>query len=279
MNIPRVWTRISVDQRRPDGKTVQVAVWGWGNDEWSAKTNGSDRLQRMLERLRRGDPFPEKYAYGTRPLREEILRTFKGERSDEPSAVLTRNSYGAQVLNSARLLFLDIDFPPPGIIGRIQGIFGAPSAEEKSLASLRAALRHYGGATFRIYRTAAGLRVIAIDREFEPAGREAQDLMKATSTDPAFANLCVVQRSFRARLTPKPWRCNIFSQPPQYPRQDNEAQRRFDSWLNEYERTSDRYAICRYIETIGSGNPVAGAGELLDLHDRVTRCNEPLPLA
>jgi hypothetical protein len=120
---------------------------------------------------------------------------------------------------------------------------------------------------------------MAIDRDFDPTGREAQELMKATATDPAFARLCQVQRSFRARLTPKPWRCNCSPRPGQHPQVEGEMQQRFAAWLGEYERASTRCSTCRYLETIGGGSPKGDAKRLLELHDRATRCNEPLPLA
>jgi hypothetical protein len=103
--------------------------------------------------------------------------------------------------------------------------------------------------------------------------------MQATGTDPAFAHLCLVQRSFRARLTPKPWRCNTSLPPGQYPRLEGELQRRFASWLHEYEQASRNYATCRYLETVGNGSPKGDVRKLLELHDRSTRCDESLPLA
>lgn len=120
---------------------------------------------------------------------------------------------------------------------------------------------------------------MAIDREFDPTGREVQELMQTTGTDPAFSRLCLAQRSFRARLTPKPWRCNAPLPPGQHPRLDGELRQRFASWLREYEKISLGYATCRYLETLGNGSPKHHASKLLEIHDRITRCNEPLPLA
>ncbi len=253
-------------------------MWGWGADGTAARNGAADRLRRALERIRSGQPFPDNYGYGSRPLREEILQTFAGA-SGEPDAVISRNSYGAQVLNTARLLFLDVDIGTPGFFQRLSSLFGAPSAEGLALDKLRNALRQYGRATFRIYRTASGLRAMAIDREFDPTSRDVQELMKATATDPAFSQLCRSQRSFRARLTPKPWRCHVSLPPGRHPRLDVQMQQRFASWLRQYEDRSLRYGTCRYIETVGSGSPGQNARKLLELHDRATRCNEPLPLA
>ncbi len=90
--------------------------------------------------------------------------------------------------------------------------------------------------------------------------------------------MCLAQKSFRARLTPKPWRCNCTLPPGRHPR-DGEAQRVFDNWLREYETAAHRHATCRYLETIGNANPLSTMRQIVDLHDRLTRSGESLPLA
>jgi hypothetical protein len=183
------------------------------------------------------------------------------------------------VLNAAGLLFLDIDVEPATGVQRLLGAFGGASRAEAVLTGLRGALQEYGRAAFRVYRTASGFRAAAVDREFDPTGDDVQRLMQATGTDPAFARLCLAQRSFRARLTPKPWRCRRPLPPGRYPRADDEQRQRFAAWLREYESASARYATCRYVETIGSGSPRSALRGLLELHDRLTRCDDALPLA
>ncbi len=279
MDIPKVWEKASGDGQLPDGRVLPVSTWGWGDDEAAARSTARERLGRLLERLRSGQPFPEGYGYGNRPLREEILETISGEQADNPVAMVTRNRYGAKVLNTARLLFLDIDIPPQGLLQRLRRLFGAPAAEEVRLEELRQALTRYGRATFRIYRTASGFRALAVDREYDPAGREAQELMQATGTDPAFSRLCRAQGSFRARLTPKPWRCDLSLPPGRYPREETNSQQAFAAWLRQYEKVSESFAVCRYLETVGSGSARGEIRTMLELHDRVTRCDSQLPLA
>lgn len=272
MHIPRAWARAEADAKH-DGRPFRISVWGWGDDDPAAKVSAKERLARALDRVRRGEPLPRGYGYGSRPLREEVLQRFDG------AAVVTRNSYGAKVLNAARLLFLDVDLAPLSLAGVLRRIFSGRGAEAEALARLREGIARYNRATFRIYRTASGLRAMALDRELDPAGREAQDLMRATGTDPAFAQLCLAQKSFRARLTPKPWRCGSPLPPGVYPREDAAMRRRFAEWLAGYEKRSARYATCRYLETLGSSSPRGGAARFLELHDRETRAGEDLPLA
>ncbi|GAB4319557.1 MAG: hypothetical protein Kow0059_13630 [Candidatus Sumerlaeia bacterium] len=287
MNIPPVWFKVSCDCRDRRGRSFELTAWGWGTDQTHAQMDAAGKLDRLIARVRAGEPFPDHYGYGTRPLREEILETIPDDKAPEPVAIITRNRYGAQVLNTARLLFLDVDVsvPRPTFGRRLRGLFGAgggvslDSAVQGALDALREALRRYGGASFRVYRTAAGLRAIAVDREFDPAGREAKDLMTATGTDPAFARLCAAQNSFRARLTPKPWRLKVPLPPGQHPRQDDQMKRQFAEWLARYERASSNHAVCRYIESIGTASPGPAARRLIELHDRLTRCTEQMPLA
>ena len=63
--------------------------------------------------------------------------------------------------------------------------------------------------------------------------------MKALGADPAFLHLCRIQGSFRARLTPKPWRCGQANPPGSFPREP-EAQAAFAEWLAQYQRVDGR---------------------------------------
>lgn len=206
MHIPSTWVRAT--GKHPSLPGAPVTVWGWGDDASGARTEADGKLKRLLERLRNGEPFPDKYAYGERPLREETLHVIPGADAAEPAAMLTRNAYGAQVLNTACMLFLDIDVPALSLGDRLRRLFGGKTRAQAMLERAREQLRAQG-ATFRLYETARGYRVMAIDREYDPAGTDTQRLMVATGTDPAFAQLCRAQKSFRARLTPKPWRCRM----------------------------------------------------------------------
>jgi hypothetical protein len=276
MHIPRIWAKATEDVEGPE-RPLSLVAWGWGEEKPDAEREARSRLARLVERVRRGEPFPSRYQYGSRPLREEILQVIG---SGEPRAIVTRNMYGAQVLNTARLLFLDVDLPEDSGGSMLGRLFGKAKPEDAALASLRDTLGRSGKGAFRLYRTAAGFRALAVDREYDPAGKEAQDLMKATGTDPNFVRLCLAQKSFRARLTPKPWRCDVKAPHWDFPREDKGDADSFAGWLAEYEEACGGYSTCRYLETVGK--PVFGGSsdeELIELHDKATRATESLPLA
>lgn len=275
VHVPRAWVRTRSEIETRDGKRLLVA-WGFGDDEAQARAEAGRRLERLSRHFLAGAADPADYDYGGgRPLREEILQVLG------PGAILTRNRHGAVILNAAGLLFLDVDLPPgsgPGLFARLLG--KKKDRPEPALERLRAALRAAAPAvTFRLYRTAAGLRALAVDREFDPAGDETQALMQRTGTDEAFARLCRSQRSFRARLTPKPWRCGCPKPPGEHPRSEQGVEAEFAAWCQRYERSVEGHATCRYLESVGSGSPLAQLAPLIQLHDRSTRSEEPLPLA
>ncbi len=278
MLIPRFWKKISGDVKRPDGKGLDVFVWGWGDDESSALSNANERLQRVLSRLKRGDAFPDKYDYGSLPIREEILQTIPGD-NETPTAMITRNRYGALILNTSNLLFLDVDTKPDTFFQSFMKLFGGKSSASKTLSELLESLRKHPKVTFRIYETAAGFRVIAIGRDYDPTGLDAQTLMRETGTDPAFSRLCKIQKSFRARLTPKPWRCGSSLPPGQHPRQEATMKDDFSVWLSSYESKSAKYSTCHYLQTIGTNKLMGEAKLIVGIHDKETRCMEKLPLA
>jgi hypothetical protein len=275
MDIPRYWRKAEENVEQPDGNKLQLIAWGWSSDSESAALDRAQkRLRNLLTRIKNRDPLPNRYEYGSRPIREEILDEYR-DRTGMTTGVITRNSYGSRVLNAARLLFIDVDRQPVGWLKRRF----SKRAHQPELEHLRSALASFAPVTFRVYETAAGLRAMSVSHTFEPDGDLAQRILRDTDSDPAFVHLCRLQKSFRARLTPKFWRCRIRHAPPSYPRLDASGEDAFHAWLREYEERSQSFATCRYIETIGSAPVHSDVGDLARLHDAETRSAEPLPLA
>src|SRR5437867_8858466 len=110
MLIPKYWARESTEEQTPDGRLLEASSWQWSERSLEeARARARQAVERMAQRIRRGEPLPKGYAYGARPPREEILEHVG--RGDAPAAVLTRNSYGSVVLNTAGALFVDVDLP------------------------------------------------------------------------------------------------------------------------------------------------------------------------
>jgi len=267
MEIPQFWVRVQGEAETPDDAQRAMMAWGWstiGVDQ--ARVVAAERLQRLLDRVKQGAELPKHYAYGSRPMREQILEQIPAGGND-PIAMLTRNGYGSVVLNTARLLFMDVDVPE-----------NKPASAPAVLETLRAALRD-DAATFRIYRTAAGYRAMAINREFTPVAEDTNQLLRRCGADPAFVQLCRVQKCFRARLTPKPWRSNYPAPPGDFPRETPQERQQFEQWVKGYDAACRGFATCRFLETVGSGSSLSLLEPVIRIHDNATRCQENLPLA
>ena len=86
-----------------------------------------------------------RYGYGERPLREEITQPVSSSAGSE-IAVVTRNLYGALVLNTLNAMFIDIDFPEKSAgasaAGRCSGM--SRTATAKRAGAVRSAYRDLG---------------------------------------------------------------------------------------------------------------------------------------
>jgi hypothetical protein len=134
----------------------------------------------------------------------------------------------------------------------------------------------------RLYRTPAGLRLLAVHRVFEPREAEVTAAFEALGVDPTYARMCRNQNCFRARLTPKPWRIGMQRLRAPYaaawrPEHAELPARR--EWIAEYDRASAGYAACRYLETLGAGTTDIGAEYVQQLHDLMCQAERDLPLA
>ena len=281
MEIPRFWEKQVGEAERPDGHRFRVTSWGWSQESAAgARAKAGELLEQLRDRLREGTTGPGHYAYGSRPIREEVLRELPGTAGGV-AAVVTRNIYGCEVLNTAEAMFVDVDLPRPTLgqrLGRWLGRRPADPVEER-VNELRQILEADRWRAGRIYRTAAGLRILITDRLFEPASAEAEQLMSSLGADPAFLRLCRVQKSFRARLTPKPWRCGADRPPGRHPREDPRMREVFEQWRAQYEAAAAGWATCDLAAEFGSGRVHEEIAPLLQLHDEATRCGSGLPLA
>lgn len=130
----------------------------------------------------------------------------------------------------------------------------------------------------RVYRTAAGLRVLVTGADAPPASERARQLLTELGSDPLYVELCTTHRSYRARLTPKPFRIGLPALGVRWPCAGEREERRWLRWVDRYDTAARDYAVCRLISASG---PVPGADEqsLVEIHDERTRVGERLPLA
>lgn len=167
---------------------------------------------------------------------------------DQEQAWLTLNHYNAIVLNSRNMLMADIDFGD----GRVNRFAGAKNCDEvlENLGELHLLDEEriqfskfsFANQTYLVYRTHSGCRVICISVcvPWEEMGWAAERFMRFLRSDPEYIQLCRIQKCYRARLTPKPWRCGCVNH------------------------------VCRFEDKVGDGQIHPDLEEQVRLHDEVT---------
>ena len=103
---------------------------------------------------------------------------------------------------------LVIGIPIPGLLHR-WSVAARGGVERLALQRVHRFLSSRPDWRVRLYRTPAGLRLMAVHRPFDPRGEETKACFDALGVDPVYARMCFNQRCFRARLTPKPWRIGL----------------------------------------------------------------------
>jgi len=224
----------------PQGRGVPSLTerknWLWG---YSPK--GLPGSPKGSVKLKTGMP-----AAGWRPEVEPILQEVAGPRGT--CGVVTRNRYGARIMNATNAMFVDID----------------GQDKERLQAGLVEWSRENPKASLRVYETQNGLRVLRTDRLFDARSRETQDVLASMGSDEKYAVMCAAQDCFRARLTPKPWRCGVADAPSVL----GAGLAIPPSWVQAYERASQEYGVCRYLGWLGPKMLMPEISPVLMLHDR-----------
>lgn len=305
MLIPKFWAKANYND--------QIA-WGWSNiSEKDALDRAFKRAKEAASRFLSGESNRDKNEqyYFSAPFREEEI-TSSLIRDISESFKITRNRYGALVLNSTDLMILDIDVEQP--------LEKRPSIIELLTGSLRKKnklqLDQNESATYnriinwinnnsnyltRVYKTAAGYRVIILNFEFKPESSESIKIMDELGVDPLYKKLCEKQRCFRARLTPKPWRCGLSTPIALWPFDSKDQEKHYARWLEEYNREIENFSTCKFLysnqdttnnqknaehDGADDGASKVPSEELQDavktqieLHDRLTRSSDDAVLA
>ncbi len=329
MIVPQFWAE-SRQQDEVKGRKITVRRFGWSDtDQAEAQANAHVRAKEALQRLISGEklPFrdpkiPYNGAVGV-PIREEIL-------SRHGETIITRNSYGAQCLNTPDLFFADIDFQTEPSLCLTLAIFGlivlcavatawvysniltwairvpylfpaflliafltakflnrfvqkvSGGAERVARNRIARFLAGHSGWNLRLYRTPAGMRVMATHQIFHPSEPDVAECFRALGTDPIYAKMCLNQQCFRARVSAKPWRIGISAhlrpRPGVWPVAPERMHLR-TAWVAEYEKAAKSFAACTYLESIGSGFIHPKIKPVQELHDQLCSATSHLPIA
>lgn len=250
-----------------DTAEQQITTYGGSNlSVEDARIKAREKAEKVKRKIKGEKHLFDEYES---EIREEILQVI-----DEHAAI-TRNRYGAQVLNAEHLLILDIDQPKLSL----GGLFRKKDSGQDKLRIFEmvrklASSSKYQDYGFRMYETFQGARLIVLGKEFDARDRESDQIMREFHCDRLYMTLCQKQGCFRARLTPKPYRMNMRRYKVQFPRESEDPE--FQEWLAEYERTSRNFNTCRFVEHMGVRYSM---NEVVQLHDEITGANFRQPLA
>lgn len=360
--LPRYWARHQGIVTTADGETLDLVMSGCSSiSHEDAQRDADERFRRIVAE---GGPRrwrKDREYYPDRRQPEELLDEITAE-DGTLAAAITRNRYGAVVLNTDAVLITDIDLPGrdkeppptgqhvpvtsrperrPGLLNRLfsGGHAAAPSTmprTEEGSANIGGEL--FGGAVFRgdvddgtppprvrtntqgipvvddddpdafglrgegergeahdrilerlgrfasehpdlgvrVYRTRNGFRMVVSGSGLSPESPDAQALMTEVDSDELYVLLCRVHDSYRARLTPKPWRVGMPPCPGAGPWMAEDHH--YLQWVKRYITVSEGTAVCRLVEAHGP-EPDPLERRIIDLHDRATLAESGLRLA
>ncbi|CAA0199066.1 hypothetical protein [Tenacibaculum maritimum] len=266
MRIFKFWIEHSKELNL-NGIKQSSKVFGGSNISELDAIKDAERKLDSVQKIINGEL--EKNAEYESDIIEEII-----EKIDEQN-IVTRNRYGALVLNSKNMMFIDIDSYSKSIL---EMLFKKkiPVKELMLQKIVKTIKQHkYADFGFRVYETSKGYRVLVTNKDFNPRSKESKRMMADFNADHLYRLLCIRQNCYRARLTPKPYRIKQKGIKVVYPNRSNEEEQVLSNWLKEYTQKSTKYATCNLVREFGS----VAMNAAIQYHDETAGVKWPNKLA
>jgi hypothetical protein len=274
MNIPKYWAKAESTVTIKGQAYHFVAYKGSDESLQQAQRLANQALSERIARKERGEKLGSYPKHGA-PLREEIIEEISN--GQQRIAVITRNAAGSLVLNTARVMFIDVDLMQISLWrGKSFGqmlksllSFSKPKPrEELVLEHLHQWHNQYPDFGLRVYRTKAGFRLLITHALFDPNEEIVKQIMNELQCDNRYTRLCAIQSCFRARLTPKYWRLRLKPPPVGYPWEHPEQELLQREWEVAYHQKAGNYDVCKLVEVLGKASIHPDAKVIMDVHDR-----------
>jgi hypothetical protein len=207
-----------------------------------------------------------RYGVFTREAITDEIRAASGDLD----AVITRASDGFLVLNCEHLMFMDVDFN----LEEMYEAIGLAEPLDRLIHRIEDKVVRFAREhdwSIRMYRTHSGIRLMVTHKAWESVDESFDTLCDAVGGDPLYKELCHIQKCFRARLTPKPWRVGVSNPEHSFPFCAPEDEVEFAEWLKKYDEASSHFAVCGLVTDVGSGVIAPELAPLIKLHDDYTR--------
>ena len=286
MQFFKYWAISDGSVRSSTGEQITRTAYGFSNQSLEdALRVANERATAAARGFGSGQPHSNQTSYYSAAVREEIVEELiDGNRS----TIISRNSYGCLVLNTPDVFFADVDLPPAksAFSQWLASVFRflnrnkekSPSFEQQLVEKIHLAVDSNPGIGLRLYRTKFGYRIVVTTQTIDARDSDSLKLLEDLGADKLYVCLCRSQDSYRARLTPKPWRCGINDRPPRYPFLSEAKKTKFFAWVQKYDKQTKRFATCALIGEFGSNSVHPDVQPVLELHDDYV-LNEDLPLA
>ena len=254
-----------------------------------ADAKAKARSIELVNSIAAGGQEPERYLYQVRSYEERLLRVlyetgyWAGSlRPPIEIARITENRYGAEVLNANSVMFVDVDTAPeiPTKPDSAEDKSTAPLISEDAANSLLDAFCVENPAFgFRVYKTFAGMRYICTSGQFDPTSKTVKAIFIRLNADQSYRALCKIQKCFRARLTPKPWRVIGLNGDRTCFRRMDFSNVSYTEFRLSYLTAIEGHSTCQYQRSVG--NPIAHPSclQIIAFHDTRTKSSTALPLA
>jgi len=268
MKFAKYWQKVEVPVEEKLFGREHVQVWGASNEDNEAALEVAKSRANLFSSVFSKDfDRSAEYEYWSGYIKEEVIDRIETEEGKE-LAVITRNSYGALVLNTESVMFGDVDLPTQGLLDKILALFGKPVKDKQFfLQQIENYQKTHPELSIYVYETFAGLRFVVVNDTYSPNDKFVKEVFKALQVDPLYMRLCEYQTCFRARLTPKPWRVGMQKPESRYPRSEAHDIENFRIWLNDYNVSCDNRSTVRLLNKFGVHHIDPDVLKVLDIHD------------
>jgi hypothetical protein len=280
MRFAKFWAFTRLPVSRPGFDCDSVKLWGASNKSIEAAVATAERRAGQLRSFFQGAASAQQdYDYWNDFIREEVLEEITSD-TGQLLGVVTRNHYGAEILNTTAVLFGDIDVArrEPGFISKLCARLGLPIKNKAYYVQrLETYQRQHPELTISLFETCAGLRFVVTSQTLTPSDSFTQSMFSELGVDKLYQKLCLRQNCFRARLTPKPWRIKLERPATRFPRDLATEQPSFERWLKGYQQASADYGVVKQIQQWGNQSVPADIKKILGVHARcISKHNQPL---
>ena len=274
MKVFQFWVKEEQHTENDEGFNYDLRCWGGSNESVEdASQVAQSKLANLIKKVQSRE-FPDDYGYGAE-IRETLIEEIHDTHGNLIAAV-TRNRYGALVLNVQQLFIADIDTEPLGCAG----IFtSAKKMRQKQMDRITDFAQTHRELGIRLYETNAGFRLFITNQAIPTSDPKAKEFLTKLNSDYLYQILCFKQECYRARLTPKPWRLELNGPACTLLDMNDEEWEVFNAWLKEYETKSQGRSVCRLINTWGSESMSDDIAKIIELHDRHTLGTDQATLA